>query len=131
MLSKFHFDVLSFIIESNPDYVNLKEQLPFLTVIDIEHTGIGCFYTYSLNDDFDISKLNLQVNDLILDMGSSLNSEKLPEGAQLILLIKNKKIETLEVMSNGDNYPSEELSDYSFKEVSSNYIQIKTTANSG
>lgn len=131
MLLKFHFDILSFIIDKNPEYVDLMVQLPFLTLTETEHTGVGCFYTYSLDTSFDLSKMNFAEDDIILDMSMSFNSDKLPNGAMVVFYIRNKKIDTLEILSNGTDYPIEELEDYAFESRPINYIQLKTNANSG
>jgi hypothetical protein len=127
-LSRFQVDALTFIINQYQDLELLHEQIPFLEIIDIEHTGVGCFYNYKLNSDYDFLNIQPNVNDEeILGMGCQLEAETLIYGASLTLFIKNKTIETLEILAHGPNFPTEELTDYSFRIVPVNIINdIKT-----
>jgi hypothetical protein len=51
-LSKFHIDTLSAIIGCFKQHSFLLEQIPFLTINNIEHTVVDCYYAYPVISNF-------------------------------------------------------------------------------
>jgi hypothetical protein len=124
VLTKFHIDALKFIINDYYDmYPELLDQIPFLEISDIEHTGVGCFYSFALNN-VAFKNINRNNNDVLCG-GYTLYSDELIEGALMMIFLREGKIETLEVMAHESQYPITEPKNYYFKNLPVNVIDYK------
>ena len=115
-LSKFHIDTLTAIINCFGQYHFLLDQIPFLSIIATEHTGVGCFYNYELSTDFE-HKINENV-ERVLSAPLHIESAEIQEGIGGIILYTNKgKIETLEIFTYTSSLPTKELGNYSYRAI--------------
>jgi hypothetical protein len=113
--SQFQIDALKFIIESSKELMPLFEQIKELELESKEHTGIGCIYSYKIKPTSNSGNFGIAG-------GFQVNSESLQSGASLILRITDGMIHTLDVLSNGDNFPTIDPTSYSFEIVPINII---------
>jgi|GEM_PF-860936 len=121
-LSKFHTDALSFILNQYEDLSVFLAQIPLLTIENIEHTGVGCFYTYNLPGDYKLDDIQIEEPEIIVGNECHLTAPELEYGASVLLWIRNKRMETLEILAHGDAYPESELDVYKFEIVPVNRI---------
>jgi hypothetical protein len=120
--SQFQIDSIKFVLQSG-EFSHFLEQLDGLNLKSIEHTGVGCIYSYYLDPMFDSSLKLHDENDLIVEGGFFLRSDDLPNGASLTLWIEKGRIASLEVLANGSDFPLTDPTNYSFDIIPINIIK--------
>jgi len=119
MLTEFHKAALTFML-SHPDDKELNRQIPYLSLADVEHTGVGCFYRYQVSQLVPLEIKSEQ--DFIIDGGMALYAKELPDGASMILYVEKGIIDCLEVLAIDSQYPITEPTNYRFENRSFNLI---------
>lgn len=119
MLTDFHKAALTFML-SHPDDKELNRQIPYLSLADVEHTGIGCFYSYQISQ---LATLEIKSEqDFIIDGGMTLYANELPDGASMVLYVENGIIDCLEVLAIDSQYPRTEPTNFRFENRPFNLI---------
>ena len=119
--SNFQIDSIKFIVKYYPALNPLCHQIPLLELIDIEHTGVGCCYSYRVNNNNPAFISSIK-EDLILNDGFQVKADELPSTAALTLRITNGKIDSLDILAHGSHFPKADPHNYIFEKVIVNYI---------
>ena len=122
MLTEFHKAALSFMLDDPADQ-HLREQIPYLSLVETEHTGVGCFYTYEVSPS---SSLKFDTDlEYLIDLGKTLYAKEFSLGASMILYVSNGKIDGLGILAHGDRYPETEPTEYRFENTPYNIIDLR------
>lgn len=113
-LSTFQIECIEFIINSSEGFEQLLAQVPALELKSIEHTGVGCIYSYELESTFDSSSTFPDTSDFIIEGGFLVTAAGLPSGASLMLWIEKGRINALEVLALGADFPKQDPTVYAF-----------------
>lgn len=119
MISEFHKAALMYMLD-DPEDQSLRAQIPYLSVVDFEHTGVGCDYIYGLSESAPLqydSELNY-----IICLGKSMYAKEFSDGASMILHVRKGKIAVLDILVHGDDYPETEPTEYRFEDTPYNII---------
>ncbi|REG97959.1 hypothetical protein [Flavobacterium aquicola] len=107
--SKFIIDILDLILDDEKEAKLLRNQIGFLTVTEIEHTGIGLF----INFENELKKECFKVDKNLTFDGVEIKNEELNILADAILHVKDGIIYQLEIFNkNGSDYPKDEIETY-------------------
>ena len=121
-LTSFVTDSIRFVLKSYDFPDELESQIPYLTLIEKEHTTIGCCYSFDLSTE---SKSLISPNDnSILTGGCMVYVDSIGMEADLTIWVKNGKIDCLEVLSHTCNFPKKDPEKYYFKNTPVNYIDL-------
>ena len=112
--SKLTLDILDLILDDETEDKSLREQIDFLTEIEIEHTGIGMFIYFE--NVFKNEESNIYGNSVLV--GVELTNEEQNVLADVMLHVENGLIKTIEIFNkNGEDYPEEKLENYILRQI--------------
>ena len=117
-ISKFQIDCIRYILVGFKDLVHYLNQIEYLKLESIEHTGVGCIYQYSLKD----YKIPLYTENQILS-GGQIEAAEFPNGATLTLRIADGIIDSLEILAHDSDFPFYEPVQYNFVSPPINLIE--------
>lgn len=110
LTSNYILDILDLGLDGSDSENLLREQIRFLSISELEHTGVGLF-VYFKSEDL-IEQFRADVNDERLD-GVQINSPENKIQAEGIIHIGNGIISSLEIFNFcGEDYPTIEPSTY-------------------
>jgi hypothetical protein len=119
-VSKFQKDSLIYVITLF-EKTELLKQIELLEIEEIEHTGVGCIYSYR---PLNLTEIQIN-NNLILGAGCMVYNKEIENGASITVNINNGQISSLEFLAHGTNFPTEDLTNYKFDENEINIIHDK------
>ena len=117
----FQIDCINYVLNSIEGFSKLLVQLSVLEINLIENTGVSCIYKYTLTPNNNLTHLHFDKSEIAL-VGCQVNIDTLPYGATLTLWIRKGKIDTLEILTNGNDFLKNEPENYSFEIIPVNYI---------
>lgn len=118
----FVIDSIRFVLESFGFLEDLESQISSLSIVDKEHTKIGCYYSFDLNSN---DKSIIDPNDnSILCAGCNVYVDSIGLVADLTVWLREGKIDCLEVLSHTCDFPVNDPEKYYFKNIPVNYIDL-------
>ncbi len=125
--SKLTLDILNLFFDGEKDTELFKTQTGYLTISEIEYSGVGAFITFENDEKINEYKAYSELKDsefanenrlTILD-GIIIRNEELNIEASAMIRIEDGIIESIEIFNyNGFEYPESELENY---EISQNW----------
>lgn len=106
-ITKFQADCLNLVLQHEPEAI--RQQVAGLRLVDLEHTGCGCIYSYGP----DTPLLPEDKVEYIL-CETTLKTDALPYGAELSVTILNGRIDALEILARSADYHKTEPETYWF-----------------
>lgn len=120
--SSFVKDSISFVLESYELVQDFQYQIQHLKVVEIEHTGIGCLYSFSIKEGT-LKSRNIEDNSILSD-GCTVYVNDVGLEASLTVWIEKGIIDCLEILCHTGNYPINDPQTYYFKLNPVNYIDL-------
>ena len=112
--SKYILDILNLLLDGDDEGLSTRNQMPFLTEDNFEYTGSGLFVGFSYSED--IFNHKIAKSDLILN-GVKITTTEFPIEADATLFFRNGLIDNLEIWCYLGEYPQQELTKYTLKQV--------------
>jgi hypothetical protein len=112
--SKYILDILNLLLDGDDEGLSARNQIPFLTEENFDYTGSGLFVGFSHSEEI----LNYKITkpDLILN-GVKISTTEFPIEADATLFFRNGLIDNLEIWCYLGDYPQQELTKYTLKQV--------------
>lgn len=124
--SQYILDIFNLAFDDHPESDLLREQIPFLTLTDTEHTGIGAFIHFSKDPAIVQFRLNTSnainfdtegIPTELLD-GIEIRNPELSLLADAMVWLKNGFIDHLEIFNKcGEDYFQEEPEHYHLEQM--------------
>jgi hypothetical protein len=122
--SRYILDILDLILDDSELPDSLKRQIPFLTEIKREHTGVGVFIYFANNPGIEEGNVKVsQSTDFVKNPSKILNgveikSVQLNILAEAIAHLKGDIVECLEIFNmNGEDYPLNDPENYELSQI--------------
>jgi hypothetical protein len=112
--SKYILDILNLLLDGDNEGLSARNQIPFLSEDNFEHTGSGLFVGFSHSEN--IFKHKIAKSDLVLN-GVKITTAEFPIEADATLFFRNGLIDNLEIWCSFGEYPQQELTKYTLKQV--------------
>lgn len=125
--SQYILDILDLAIDDHSQSDLLRKQISFLTVSDIDHTGIGAFIYFSADDQIQQFKLDtsnernfdVEGNPTDIIEGIEIKNPDVAILADAIIHLKNGMIDHLEIWNkSGEEYVQKEPEHYHIEQKS-------------
>jgi hypothetical protein len=109
-------DILDLVLDDVEDSDKYRQQIAYLTIGDVEHTGVGLYLFFTKNDE--INKYKAQNMERLRLEGVELINESLGILADTIVYIENGLIDCIEIWNkSGNDYPQHEPINYQLKQM--------------
>jgi hypothetical protein len=124
--SQYILDIFDLAFDDHSESELLRKQIPFLTMIDIDHTGIGAFIHFFSDNQIQQFKLDtsnatnfdIEGNPTSMLDGIEIKNENLSILADAIIWLKNGLIDHLEIFNKcGEDYVLTEPEHYQLDQV--------------
>ncbi len=124
--SQYILDILDLAFDDHAESELLRKQVPFLTITDTDHTGIGAFIHFSTADQIQQFKLDtsnatnfdIEGNPTSMVDGIEIKNSELSILADAIIHLKNGIIDHLEIWNKcGKDYVKTDPEHYQLDQI--------------
>jgi hypothetical protein len=107
--SSYILNILDLMLDGDEEGSALRLQIPFLTDIKYNYTGVGLYVSFHSSEEIQTYK---HTQDRIVLIGVTITSTELEVGASATLFTRDGIVNYLEIFSFVGDYPRRELKDY-------------------
>lgn len=123
--SEFILNILHLALTDDNTLASLQQQIPFLTIKEVKHTGIGLFIYLDLYNAAQVERHITTIKSTPIT-GVEIRSDKEKVLADAVVHVSNGLIDYIEIFNkNGEDYPVTELACYEMYQTWLNENQRK------